>query len=55
MSLFDDFGNATRAGFQRVIRGRQAQANRQIRNYLHSLDEKTLARLGYGPEDLKRF
>jgi len=54
MSIFADFGRATRKGYNRVIEARERQAKRYVHGALLNLDDKTLNELGYNRSDLER-
>ncbi len=54
MSLFGDIGVATRNGFKRMVEARQAHARSYVNGALLSLDDKTLAELGFDRREIEK-
>jgi hypothetical protein len=54
MSIFSKMGQATRIGYDNMIRARQRQAERYVAGALLTLDDETLARAGYSRKELEK-
>jgi hypothetical protein len=54
MSIFSKMGQATRIGYDNMIRARQRQAERYVAGALLILDDETLARAGYSRKELEK-